>query len=80
MGIGKPESEITFPISSTIALHATWKMKYVEGHYNRAKDTIIKEINRRTANSATRFVYFSLEKSWVINLINKKNLRLHRVV
>jgi hypothetical protein len=78
LGIGRPESEVTFPISSTIALWATWHKNLVEG-YIAAKDTIIKEINRRTASAATKYVYYSEEAQWVVKLINKKNPKLHRL-
>ena len=78
LGIGKPESEITFPISSTVALWATWRTNLVEG-YTAAKDTIVREINRRTASAATRYVYYSKEAQWVVSLINKRTLKLHRM-
>jgi hypothetical protein len=78
LGIGKPESEITFPISSTVALWATWRTNLVE-RYIPAKDTIIREINRRTASAATKYVYYSQKAQWVVNLINKRNLRLNRL-
>ena len=77
MGIGKPESEITFPLSSTITLWATWR-NLKEG-YIPAKDACIREINRRTASIATRYVYYSEEAQWVVNLINKKIFRLNRL-
>jgi len=78
LGIGRPESEITFPISSNVALWATWHKGSVEG-YHTAKDSIIKEINRRTASAATRHVYYSKKARWVVALINKKNWRLNRI-
>jgi hypothetical protein len=78
LGVGKPESEITFPISSNITLWATWHKNLVEGYYA-AKDSVISEINRRTASAATRYVYYSKEVRWVVALINKKNWRLNRI-
>ncbi len=77
-GIGRPESEITFPISSTITLWATWHKNVREGYIS-AKDHVIREFNRRTASAATKYVYYSEEAQWVVNLINKKNLRLNRL-
>jgi len=55
IGVGKPESEITFPISSNIVLWATWRSDIQEG-YSQIKNQAIKEINRRTATNATRFI------------------------
>jgi len=77
-GIGNPQSEITFPISSTIALWATWNQKAAEG-YMPAKENVIKEINRRTASIATRWVYGSIEEEWVVSLVNKKSWKLKRI-
>jgi len=78
LGIGRPESEISFPISSTIALWATWRTNLVEG-YTAAKDATIKEINRRTASAATRYVFYSVKAPWVVSLVNKRTLKLHRM-
>ena len=79
LGIGRPESEVTFPISSTIALWATWRKNLVEG-YIAAKDADIIQINRRTASTATKYVYYSIQAPWVVALINKKNMKLHRLL
>ena len=79
LGVGRPESEITFPISSTIALWATWRKNLVEG-YATAKYAVIREINKRTASAATKYVYYSIAAPWVVSLINKKNLKLHRLL
>jgi hypothetical protein len=79
MGIGRPESEITFPISSRVTLWATWRKNLREG-YIAAKDSIIREINRRTASATTKYAYYSEQAKWVVRLINNKNLRLNRLV
>ena len=79
LGIGKHQSEITFPISGTIALWATWRTNLAEG-YVAAKDAATREINRRIASAATRYVYYSIQAPWVVSLINKKNLKLHRLL
>ncbi len=78
IGIGKPESEITFPISSTVVLWATWRKNLEEG-YIPAKEPVIREINRRTASAATRYVYYSKEEQWVVRLVQKKNLKLRKL-
>lgn len=78
LGINNPESEITFPISSNITLWATWHKNVLED-YITAKDNIVREINRRTASAATKYVYYSEEAQWVVNLINKKKLRFNRL-
>lgn len=71
IGIDKPESEITFPISSNIVLWATWRSGIQEG-YSLIKNQAIKEINRRTATNATRFIYHARDKDWISRFINKQ--------
>jgi hypothetical protein len=78
MGIGRLESEITFPISSTISLWATWQKNLAED-YLVSKESIVREINRRTASAATRYVYSSIENDGIVSLVNKKNYKLHRI-
>ena len=77
LGIGRPESEITFALSSTVALWATWRN--VKEGYIPIKENLIREINRRIVSIATKYVYYSEEAQWVVNLINKKNFRLNRI-
>lgn len=79
MGIGKPESEVTFPISSNIVLWATWR-KDIEEKYSEIKRQALKEINRRTATNATRFVYHTRNESWIPKFISKKNHSLNRLI
>ncbi|MBF0235862.1 MAG: DUF4238 domain-containing protein [Desulfamplus sp.] len=79
MGIGKPESEVIFPVSSNIVLWATWR-KDIEEKYSEIKKQALKEINRRTATNATRFVYHAREESWIPKFISKKNHELNRLI
>jgi len=76
IGVGKPESEITFPISSNIVLWATWRSDIQEG-YSQIKNQAIKEINRRTATNATRFIYHARDEEWIPRFINKQEHQLN---
>ena len=58
MGIGKPESEISFPISSHIMLWLSWRSDFSEAYYP-VTERIVKEMNRRTASNASRYVFHS---------------------
>ena len=78
IGIGNINSEVTFPISSHIVLFASWKQNLKET-YIKAKQSDINEINRRTANNMTRFVFHSANCDWIIRLINKKTRRLRKL-
>jgi hypothetical protein len=76
IGVGKPESEITFPISSNIVLWATWR-SYIQEGYSPIKNQAIKEINRRTATNATRFIYHAKDEYWIPRFINKQEHQLN---
>lgn len=78
IGIGHPNSEVTFPISSNTVLWATWRSS-PSGDFLPASKKIVREINYRTASIATKYVFFAQEEKWVTNLANRKNFRLHRV-
>jgi len=78
LGIRAIESELSFPISRDIALHATWRRDLPEG-FVRVPRQVIKEINRRTVSAATRFVFHSAQEDWVLTLVNKKKYTLNRI-
>ena len=78
IGIGQPDSEVSFPISSSVVLWATWRPDLREGFFP-TKETLVREMNRRTASAATRYVFYLREEEWVANLINRKRHRLNRI-
>ena len=60
-GLLHPKGELTFPISSQAALHASWipgpdQIMFVAG-----SDFVAQEINRRTARAAERFLFSTNE-------------------
>lgn len=71
LGIGKPDSEITFPISNDISLWATWRKNIQDCIYSAIRPHGIREINRRTASNATRYVFHSTNEKWIPTFINK---------
>lgn len=73
---GHPRSEVTFPISSDIALVASLNRELPEKIFS-AKSQELKEINRRSARSAMKQVYCSKSESWVANILNKKNYQVN---
>jgi hypothetical protein len=76
IGIGKPNSEVLFPIAKNIALWATWKTHLPEG-YIQATTQAVKEMNRRTVSNATRYVFKSKDEDWVLPFIMKGTWKLH---
>lgn len=78
-GIGKNDSEVSFPLFSNMFLWASWRPDLVEGYY-KASEKIVREINRRTASAATRYIFYHKKSDWVSTLANKQDLKLNRIV
>ena len=78
MGIGNPESEVTFPISSHITLWATWQLDLKEGYFP-TNSQVVKELNRRTCSIATRYAFHSQGEDWVLPLLTKGRWQLNRL-
>jgi hypothetical protein len=79
IGIGKAISEVSFPISSYIALWATWRSDLEEGFFP-VNQKWVYEINRRTAKIASRFVFSHKKQAWIVRLVNKKAHKLSRII
>jgi ElaB/YqjD/DUF883 family membrane-anchored ribosome-binding protein len=78
MGIGNQESEVTFPISSHIALWATWRLDLKEGYFP-TNSQVVKELSRRTCSVATRYAFHSQGEDWVLPLLTKGRWQLNRL-
>jgi len=77
-GVGKPSSELCFPISSDIMLWATWRTDLLEG-YLPARGALVKEFNRRTVQNSKRFVFAQTDERWILPFVLKTSLRLNRI-
>jgi hypothetical protein len=77
-GIGKPKSEVTFPISSKIALWLTWRQDLCEGYFIPPR-FVLKEVTRRVAKNAARFLYHALDEDWILPFARKGKWDLHRL-
>ncbi len=75
-GLSRPDAEVTFPISSHVALWATQRPDLVEG-FLPARLQVVKELNRRTASTATRYVFHSTDEAWVLRLSTQRSWRLN---
>jgi hypothetical protein len=77
-GIGRPESELSFPISSDIMLWATRREDLPE-EYSPANMAIVKEMSRRMATNTTRYVFHAREENWILPFLAKGRCRLNRI-
>ena len=77
-GLGNPESELTFTLTSNLALLGS-RQTGGEGRVLKAKPLLVKEINRRVASTATRFLFYREQKDWVATLGRKTDPYLSRI-
>jgi hypothetical protein len=71
-GLKHPYAEVSFPISSRVALVMTWHDLEEELRIARPAEVI--EINRRTIEVAQKQVYYSSAETWVVDLIKENRV------
>lgn len=79
MGLTDERAEVTFPLSSNVALWATWRKDLQEGYFPACMPKV-KEFNRRMAHNATRFVFHAIDEYWVLPFVCKGRYKLNRIV
>jgi hypothetical protein len=79
-GIGRPESELTFPLSTKCVLHGCHKRDCGEVRFLHATEQFVREVNRRMVSGATRLVFYHEKAEWLARMSRKDELRLDRVV
>ncbi|HRF50428.1 MAG TPA: DUF4238 domain-containing protein, partial [Anaerolineales bacterium] len=79
IGIGNMRSEVTFPISSQLALWATWS-KTLPENFVRVRKSVVKLVNRRTASCATRYLFSSGTYDWVVSLAQTSSNYRHKSI
>ena len=78
-GLGKPESELTFPLSSTHCLHGSWQGPKGGLAFLTTNETFVREFNRRLASTTDRFAFYHEEAEWILRLLRKPKIRLNRI-
>ncbi|MFG6467664.1 DUF4238 domain-containing protein [Pelomonas baiyunensis] len=77
-GIGRPDSELTVPLSSSVALWAfNGRSKYPL--YVAARPYAAREVNRRTIAKATRYVFDRDNAPWILPALMKPSHQHHRL-
>ncbi len=71
-GVGKTESELSFPLSSTHALHGSWQTAPSKLVFVKSRQNIIKEINRRLASGAERLAFYHESAPWLLKVLPKQ--------
>ena len=70
-GLMHPDGEISFPLSSKVALHASWQGEWEGLLFVEGSQHIASEINRGTAAGAKRFVFASDGNLDITELVEK---------
>jgi Protein of unknown function (DUF4238) len=78
IGIANPASEVSFPISSHVALWATWRSDLEEGYFP-VRESWVAQINRRSASVATRYLFHAKEEEWALRLLCKSRWSIGRL-
>jgi hypothetical protein len=78
LGVGRPDSEFTFPVSKDFALigeHCrNWGMVFEKPQVQLAK-----EVNRRVLSNAERFVFSPKREAWIEKVAQKTDPYLSRI-
>lgn len=77
-GIGKQNSELSLPLSSSLALWAS-RRPSPSGRFLSALPAGVREINRRTAFNSRRFLYAARDEPWILPFATKKQWQLTRL-
>ena len=72
-GLAREESELTFPLSTTHALHGSWRAAGSDLVFLRATQRIVKEINRRLASDTERLAFYHEAAPWLLAIFSKKH-------
>lgn len=71
LGIGQEKSEVCFPVSTRVALWATWRSDIREGAFFKANRQLVQELNRRTVGNRVRSVFASSKLEWITKSLSE---------
>ena len=79
-GLKNSGAEVCFPVSSSAALHCSWKGNVVDMESLSASQSTVKEINRRLASTTSRFAFYHENALWISALLRNRSPRLGRIL
>lgn len=77
-GLGHDECEVIFPLRSDVLLHCS-RQRCQQLSQVDCAEALVKEVNRRVAGGATRFVFYHAEASWVLNAAKNRPEQMKRI-
>jgi uncharacterized protein DUF4238 len=78
-GLGTPEAELTFPLSTTHALHGCSQRAESYLVFLSAPEQFVREVNRRLASAAERLAFYHEPTSWLEVTLRKESLYLSAI-
>lgn len=78
-GIGTPEAEVCCPLAPDVALHMSRQGEPRGLRFVRGRKYLVKEINRRVATGAERFVFGAEAAPWLKGVCDKAKPYLSRI-
>lgn len=78
-GLGSPKAELTFPVSADLALLGSHQGPPGSTLLVTPRPALVREINRRTATGAERFIFTGYREWWIEVVANKKYPYLSRI-
>ena len=78
-GLKRPDGEFSFPLSSDVALHGSWNGQREGLLIVHKEPGVVKELNRRTAFMAERFIFYHRTARWVSVVAKKQQPSLNRL-
>jgi hypothetical protein len=76
-GLGTEKFELVFPLASSLVLHCSWQTNKKPGILS-VPQKMVREINRRIACGADRFIFFHEERDWVLEAAKNKVSQVSR--
>jgi hypothetical protein len=78
-GIGRPTSELSVPLSSSVVLWAH-RRPTTTTLYLKARREAVRDLNRRVVANATRYVYSQRSEAWMLPFVCKTDHVLTRLI
>jgi hypothetical protein len=79
LGLNKSESELSCPVSRELALLVTGSARHWPP-YVEARERAVQEINRRSVQNATSRVYYAEKTEWLDRMVQKRRLKLNKIL
>jgi len=75
-GLGRKESELSFPLSGKYCLHGSWQRAPSGLIFFRAEQPLVKQINLRLVSQAERLVFYHQSTEWIASLFGTSEPQL----